>query len=199
MSEQDAVSGRRRCSKKPNASSWPRPGTNGRPIPDRGRASIGARRRRVARPDGLERDRGALRRTAARHADYRRVCGSRRRRLPKRRVRRQDSTPSIGSIRPQIKSYQPYWAVRAHLLRRAGRVDEALGAYDRAIGLTEDAATRQFLLCRRAESGRLAASRHARRWQDADEARLASMTPGAQHPDRHYTHLAYNVPPLTDR
>ena len=50
-----------------------------------------------------------------------------------------------------IKSYQPYWAVRAHLLRRAGRVDEALGAYDRAIGLTEDAATRQFLLCRRAE------------------------------------------------
>ena len=33
-----------------------------------------------------------------------------------------------------IKSYQPYWAVRAHLLRRAGRVDEALGAYDRAIG-----------------------------------------------------------------
>ena len=50
-----------------------------------------------------------------------------------------------------IKSYQPYWAVRAHLLRRAGRVDEALGAYDRAIGLTEDAATRQFLLRRRAE------------------------------------------------
>ena len=26
------------------------------------------------------------------------------------------------------KSYQPYWAVRAHLLRRAGRGDEALGA-----------------------------------------------------------------------
>jgi predicted RNA polymerase sigma factor len=50
-----------------------------------------------------------------------------------------------------IKSYQPFWAVRAHLLCRAGRVDEALGAYDRAIGLTEDAATRQFLLRRRAE------------------------------------------------
>ena len=49
------------------------------------------------------------------------------------------------------KSYQPYWAVRAHLLRRAGRVDEALGAFDRAIGLTEDAATRRFLLGRRAE------------------------------------------------
>jgi RNA polymerase sigma-70 factor (ECF subfamily) len=50
------------------------------------------------------------------------------------------------------KSYQPYWAVRAHLLRRAGRADEALGAFDRAIGLTEDAATRQFLLGRRAEA-----------------------------------------------
>lgn len=50
-----------------------------------------------------------------------------------------------------IKSYQPYWAVRAHLLSRAGRIVEAPGAYDRAIGLTEDAATRQFLLRRRAE------------------------------------------------
>ena len=47
------------------------------------------------------------------------------------------------------KSYQPYWAVRAHLLHRAGRTREALGVFDRAIGLTEDAATRQFLLRRR--------------------------------------------------
>ena len=50
------------------------------------------------------------------------------------------------------KTYQPYWAVRAHLLRRAGRSVEALHAFDRAIGLTEDAATRQFLLRRRAEA-----------------------------------------------
>ena len=49
------------------------------------------------------------------------------------------------------KSYQPYWAVRAHLLQRAGRTREALDAFDRAIGLTEDAATRQFLLRRRGE------------------------------------------------
>jgi RNA polymerase sigma-70 factor (ECF subfamily) len=47
------------------------------------------------------------------------------------------------------KSYQPYWAVRAHLLRRLGRVDESIDAFDRAIGLTEDEATRQFLLRRR--------------------------------------------------
>ena len=50
------------------------------------------------------------------------------------------------------KTYQPYWAVRAHLLRRTGRSVEALHAFDRAIGLTEDAATRQFLLRRRAEA-----------------------------------------------
>ena len=52
-----------------------------------------------------------------------------------------------------VKSYQPYWAVRAHLLRRAGREREALEAFDRAIGLTEDGATRAFLLKRRAGKG----------------------------------------------
>ena len=42
------------------------------------------------------------------------------------------------------KSYQPYWAVRAHLLERLGR--DASEALDRAIGLTEDDAVRRFLL-----------------------------------------------------
>ena len=61
-----------------------------------------------------------------------------------------------------IKSYQPYWAVRAHLLRGAERSAEALLAFDRAIGLTEDAATRQFLLRRRAEAeARISAPRAA--------------------------------------
>ena len=55
--------------------------------------------------------------------------------------------------RAAAKCYQPYWAVRAHLLHRAGRTSEALDAFDRASGLTEDAATRQFLLRRRAEAG----------------------------------------------
>jgi predicted RNA polymerase sigma factor len=57
------------------------------------------------------------------------------------------------------RSYQPYWAVRAHLLHRAGRTSEALDAFDRAIGLTEDAATRQFLLRRSAEAGASVATR----------------------------------------
>ena len=53
----------------------------------------------------------------------------------------------IGSI--SVKTYQPYWAVRAHLLQRLARDREATEAYDRAIGLTEDDAVRKFLLSRR--------------------------------------------------
>jgi RNA polymerase sigma-70 factor (ECF subfamily) len=51
--------------------------------------------------------------------------------------------------RGAVAIYQPYWAVRAHVTRMLGRADEALDAYDRAIGLTEDPAIRQFLLERR--------------------------------------------------
>ena len=45
--------------------------------------------------------------------------------------------------------YQPYWAVRAHLLQRLGEMPEALDANNRAIGLTEDPAVREFLLQKR--------------------------------------------------
>jgi len=48
-----------------------------------------------------------------------------------------------------VTTYQPYWAVRAHLLRRLDRGSEAVAAYDRAIGLTQDPAVRRFLLDRR--------------------------------------------------
>lgn len=42
-------------------------------------------------------------------------------------------------------TYQPYWATRAHVLARLGRMGEARDAYTRAIGLSEDAAARRFL------------------------------------------------------
>jgi RNA polymerase sigma-70 factor (ECF subfamily) len=48
-----------------------------------------------------------------------------------------------------VSAYQPYWAVRAHLLRRLGRLRQAWQAFDRAIGLAEDPAVRQFLLQKR--------------------------------------------------
>ena len=49
----------------------------------------------------------------------------------------------------EVSGYQPYWAVRAHLLHRLGKTSEAADAFDRAIGLAEDPAVRQFLLQRR--------------------------------------------------
>jgi RNA polymerase sigma-70 factor (ECF subfamily) len=45
-----------------------------------------------------------------------------------------------------VKNYQPYWALKAHLLKLLGRKSEAQLAYLRAIGLTEDSAVREFLL-----------------------------------------------------
>jgi predicted RNA polymerase sigma factor len=48
-----------------------------------------------------------------------------------------------------VSAYQPYWAARAHLLQRLAKTSEAADAFDRAIGLAEDPAVRQFLLKKR--------------------------------------------------
>jgi RNA polymerase sigma-70 factor (ECF subfamily) len=44
------------------------------------------------------------------------------------------------------ETYQPWWAARAHLLRRLGRVTEARRAFERAASLTTDPAVRAYLL-----------------------------------------------------
>jgi predicted RNA polymerase sigma factor len=44
-----------------------------------------------------------------------------------------------------VAGYQPFWALRAHLLGRLRRGDEAAQAYARAIALSEDPAVRGFL------------------------------------------------------
>ncbi|MCG8424467.1 MAG: RNA polymerase subunit sigma-70 [Proteobacteria bacterium] len=49
----------------------------------------------------------------------------------------------------KVARHQPYWAVRAHLLRRAGDVAAADIALERAIGLSEDPAVRAWLLASR--------------------------------------------------
>jgi len=54
-----------------------------------------------------------------------------------------------GTDPDDVSGYQPYWAVRAHLLQRLGKTSEAAEAFDRAIGLAEDPAVREFLLQRR--------------------------------------------------
>jgi predicted RNA polymerase sigma factor len=51
--------------------------------------------------------------------------------------------------RDEVTGYQPYWAVRAHLLQRLNKISEAQHAYDRAIGLAEDPAVREFLIRKR--------------------------------------------------
>lgn len=43
-------------------------------------------------------------------------------------------------------NYQPWWAARAHLLRRLGRQGEAREVFERAASLTDDPALRAYLL-----------------------------------------------------
>jgi RNA polymerase sigma-70 factor (ECF subfamily) len=52
-----------------------------------------------------------------------------------------------------IRSYQPYWALRAHLLAQLGQTQPAREAYDRAAGLATDPGVRAFLLARAATLG----------------------------------------------
>jgi RNA polymerase sigma-70 factor (ECF subfamily) len=51
----------------------------------------------------------------------------------------------------RLQTYQPWWAARAVLLAKAGRLAEAGEAYERAIGLEADPAVRDFLSARRAD------------------------------------------------
>lgn len=49
----------------------------------------------------------------------------------------------------RLKDYQPYWAVRAHVLQKLRR-PEAHGAFDRAIGLSRHEGQRAFLMKKQA-------------------------------------------------
>lgn len=55
-----------------------------------------------------------------------------------------------GLSEADIGHYQPYWAVRGHLLAHAGRAPEARFAYGRAIELSDDVAVQAFLRARAA-------------------------------------------------
>lgn len=54
---------------------------------------------------------------------------------------------------PSLKSYQPYWALRADLLAQLHRADEARAAYDEAIARERDGAVIRFLSERRGALG----------------------------------------------
>jgi RNA polymerase sigma-70 factor (ECF subfamily) len=55
----------------------------------------------------------------------------------------------LARVLARLMAYQPYWAVRGHLLHTLERQSEASAAFDRAIALTRDEAVRAFLLRRR--------------------------------------------------
>lgn len=48
------------------------------------------------------------------------------------------------------KSYQPWWATRAHMLARLCDTEPARTAFDRTIGLSDDPAARTYLAARKA-------------------------------------------------
>ena len=50
----------------------------------------------------------------------------------------------------RMADYQPFWAVRAHVLAQLGQGAEAHAAFERAIGLSRHAAQRDFLRARQA-------------------------------------------------
>ncbi|MGH8597875.1 MAG: RNA polymerase sigma factor, partial [Gammaproteobacteria bacterium] len=50
---------------------------------------------------------------------------------------------------PQIATYQPYWAVRAHLLALDNQASAAEASYDRAIALASSASIKEYLWRRR--------------------------------------------------
>jgi RNA polymerase sigma factor (sigma-70 family) len=54
----------------------------------------------------------------------------------------------LDALRPELKGYHLYWATRAELLRRVGRLDEAVAADRRAIELTENPSERALLEAR---------------------------------------------------
>jgi RNA polymerase sigma-70 factor (ECF subfamily) len=64
---------------------------------------------------------------------------------------------------PRLALYQPYWAARADLLSRSGRVEDAAHAYEQAIGLERDPAVRHFLQQRAGAIGKSALHRHDQR------------------------------------
>ncbi|MCG8652564.1 MAG: RNA polymerase subunit sigma-24 [Pirellulales bacterium] len=48
----------------------------------------------------------------------------------------------------EIRNYQPYWAVRAHLLQRLNQNQESIAHFEKAIALTKDDAVRRHLVGR---------------------------------------------------
>ena len=61
--------------------------------------------------------------------------------------RAQDALAILDAIAPPlVERHQPYWAVRARVLKLCGKNDGAAAAINRAIGLADDSAVRAYLI-----------------------------------------------------
>jgi RNA polymerase sigma-70 factor, ECF subfamily len=60
---------------------------------------------------------------------------------------------AVDALRELLGDYQPWWALRAHLLGELGRGEEARAAYSEAIAREHDAAVIRFLKEKAARSG----------------------------------------------
>jgi predicted RNA polymerase sigma factor len=69
---------------------------------------------------------------------------------PARALQLLDELPPVA-----VANYQPFWAVRAHLLKGVNRYAEAVDAFGRALSLADDPAVRRQLLDRLTEISRL--------------------------------------------
>jgi RNA polymerase sigma-70 factor, ECF subfamily len=58
-----------------------------------------------------------------------------------------------GDLADRLAAYQHFWSARADLLRRAGRANQAMKAYERALELATNPVERRFLEGRLAEMG----------------------------------------------
>lgn len=67
---------------------------------------------------------------------------------PEAGLRELDALDGSAGSRGAASRFQPAWATRAHLLAEAGRPADAHAAYLRAISLTTDAASREYLVSR---------------------------------------------------
>ena len=60
-----------------------------------------------------------------------------------------EALTELDALNGNVDDYQPYWAVRGHVLQVLARSAEANEALSRAAGLTENAAVRAYLLSKR--------------------------------------------------
>ncbi len=65
----------------------------------------------------------------------------------------QSALTALDALPPsRVLHYQPYWATRGHVLQSCGKYEEAVAAWQRALGLSENQSLRDYLAARLEEA-----------------------------------------------